>query len=317
MIGTQTDESDESGRSRRSVGASALVLLGILGALLVLAGAAGATGALSDDSYGIDADHGLADNETIAEYESTGHATARDVQGLDATISYADDKSAVDRDGVRPVDSAHEYVRIEYREDISRTLRIWIPAEYSTPYERDNVEALESDHVATYSSARSGEYLQIEIDVDGETDVVLPVHKHSAFTYSIIQGYEERLAAITGSDKEWQYVDGDELAAEHSVELDVDDPESIVVQHDATPGETEESWVATPRDADGSTDGVYYYVDEERSTAYVVSQGEERAVRFMGEEAGIRERAEGHVNDARQIPDRIRDRLEDGLTDLF
>jgi hypothetical protein len=267
-----------------------------------------------EEAYTVDDEHELADTTAVAEYEERGSVSG-EIEGLDATLSVAKDKEAVDRDGVRPLDVGHDYIRLEYREDIARTLRIWIPASYTTPYVRDGVSAIGSDHTASYQPVRDGQYLQVVIEVDGSTDVVLPIHKHSSATYSVLGKYEERFNKLTGADREWRYLETRRLEEEHAVEVPVENPEDVVVHYDATPNEPEETWVNAPR---GDGDEVYWYApDSENGTVYVVSRADEApSVRIM-QGGGWREEVEGHINDARQIPDRLREGLESPLESLF
>lgn len=265
--------------------------------------------------FKVDDGHGL-DAEAVATYESSGYATG-EVEDLDATVEIAERKELVERSGPRPLDVAHSYVRIDYREDISRTLRIWIPAEAITPYVRDSVGAVGDDEIeADYQPARDGRYFQIVVSVDGPTDVVLPIHKHSEATYSVIERYEERVDAVTGADREWEYLDREGLEREHAVAVEVEDVDDVVIHHDATPNEPEETWVNTPR---GDGDGPYWYApdSEEDEVLYVVTRGGDAPdVRVM-QGGGVRQEVEGHVNDARQIPDRIRDGVRNPEEWLF
>lgn len=298
-----------------------ILLLGVAVVGLSLSMGVGAAAEDTDpgsDVYDIDADHGLDDADAIAEYEASGVASG-EVDGLDATLSISERKGGVGIDGYqRPADALHDFVEIEYREDISRTLRIWIPEAYVTPYTRESVRAVESDHVGTYLPSREGEYLQIVVHVDGAESVVLPTHKHSELTYSVIRSYEDRVESVTGGDREWQYLDRDELEQEHAVEVEVEDVDDVVVQHDGLIERPEERWITTPRSAEGP-EGVYWYAPEsgDGETLYVVTKGDDAPdVRVM-EGGGIRERAKGEANDARHIVDRVRKGAEDPLEWLF
>lgn len=288
-------------------------LLGVVLAVALLAGVA-AVGA-ADGIYKVDADHELAEPEAIDDYHADEYV-AGEISGIDASIEISERKADVDRGGVLPVDAGHSFIRVEYREDIARTLRIWVPEEYATPYTREGVASLDGEHTADYQPVRDGEYMQVVIHVDGPTDVVLPIHKHSSATYDVINSYEERLEELTGGDREWVYVDREGLEREHAVALDVEDVDDVVIQYDATPDEPEETWVNMPR---GDGDGAYWYSpdSEDGEVVYVVTRGGDAPdVRYM-EGGGVREEAEGHVNDALQIPDRVLDRVENPLEGLI
>lgn len=296
-------------------GTVATVLLAGLLLAVVGAGAAAAE-ETSGDVYAVDDDHGLTENESVAEFRRIGQVT-EEIEGLDGWVAVSEKKGTMEGagDGVRPLDSMHDFVGIQYDEDISRTLRVWIPADYVTPYTREGVEAINSEHTASYQPVRGGEYLQIVVHVDEPATVVLPIHWHSEVTYGVISTYEERLAAVTGGQKEWRYLDSSGLEREVPVAVEVESTEDVVVQYDDTPEEPEETWINAPR---GDGDEVFWYApdSEDGSTIYVVSRTETApSVRIM-DRGGAREKSEGWINDARQIPDRIRGGLSDPLETL-
>lgn len=299
---------------KRTIATAVLVIL-VLVDISVVGVVAAADGG-SGDVYAVDDEHGLTANSSVAEYRSNGIATA-ELEDLDGYVEVSKDKDKMeDVGGLRPLDSVHNFVGIKYEEDISRTLRIWIPSEYVTPYTREGVEAVGSDHTADYQPVRGGKYLQIVVRVDEPGKVVLPIHWHSEVTYGVISTYEDRIAKATGSDKEWQYLDSSSLDRERPVAIDVESAEDVAVQYDDTPEAPEETWVNAPR-GDGET--VFWYAPDSEGgeTVYVVSRTETSPdVRVM-DGGGVKEESTGWINNARRIPDRIRDGLSNPLEGLF
>lgn len=292
-----------------------ILAVGLAVALLATGGAIAAEGA---DLYEVDASHGLAMDASISDFRSDGIATG-DVDDLDASLTIAEKKRNVGRsDVVVPLDTTTDFLRVEYREDIDRTLRIWIPSEYMTPYVRESVDAVGSDHVATVEPAR-GDYLQVVVRVTEPGTVVIPLEKDKAASYSILGSYRDRAESVTGEETEWQYLDRDELADEHTTKIEVENTDTVLLQYDVRPDDPQETWVNVPEGKAARNDGVYYYTPESQNgTVYLVTQGETPPGVRLKQNAGPRDRVTGAVRDARENVNRIVDRLNgDGDDDIL
>lgn len=295
---------------------AAIVLVAVLVVATAPIGtAAAAAGNGESTQTQIDADHRLVENSSVSTFRAEGVVTA-ELDQVDGAITIAETKADV---GLGPTEAltssnvGNDFVRIQYREDISRTLRIWIPAEYASPYERRGVESVSSDHVADLDAVRERTYLQIIVYVDGPADIVIPVGQVAG----PVEGYvsqrmgaiETLLAGYLGSDEDWTYVDG--LSGDdRTVDLEVN-PETAIVQFDEvdqTGEDPDPRWINVPEgDVRGAP--VYYHVDRGNESMYlVINSDEEIDIRYKPESSIIDE-ARGAIADARAAAEAVPERL--------
>lgn len=270
-------------------------------------------GLVTAETTTIDADHGLDSNESVHEWETEGYASGS-ADRYDLELTVAEDRQDV---GLQPsmVGSAtNDYLRIQYNEDIERTLRIWIPREYVTPYTRDSVRAVDhTDVSATYRPIEGAEYLQITIKADEEMDVVLPLDKSAQISYGVLERVDKRTEQITGESfrgdaEDWQRIDEDDLADEASIKVS-EHPDDTLVQVDARPQSSDPLWTNAPSGND-EIHGISTTVKED-------SEGEKHlhVVSTTGSPPDVRVKHNysrtdywaGEARSARLIPDRIGD----------
>lgn len=297
----------------------------VLVLILVVSLPAMATPTLADTDRSvvtIDNNHGLADDATISQYHSAGHAQT-DLSQLDATLTVATDRDDVGlEDEMLPSNLRNDFVRIEYREDFTRTLRIHLPREYWVPYSMVDVESASSDHVARYEPVRGGEYLEIVVHVDEPADIVLPVQKDSSASYRAVERLDRNIERATGSSAfsgdEWTYIRGDEFANATMYELeDVENSEDAVVQYDSYKDDPDETWLNAPRGEDSDV-GMHVMTRESlgnESVFLVATADDPPDVRYKPE-GTMRDRSSGWINDALEIPKRMKDGI-DGIGDIL
>ena len=274
------------------------------------------------DVVTIDTEHGLADDATLEDYRSDGVATGS-VDALNADLTIATDKAGVGvDDAILPSDLRNDFLRIEYREDFDRTLRIHIPREYisgigleGSPYSQAGVESVTTDHHADLEPVRGGEYLEVVVHVDEPSDIVLPIQRDSATSYRAVEWADSRIEMITGytvfSGDEWKHIDGSEISENRTLELE-GDPDNMVVQYDAHKEDPDETWINAPRGEDDSV-GVHVITtsDGSNETAHLVATTDDPPDVRYKPEATPSDEATGWYNDAREIPKRIQDMFGD------
>ena len=312
--------------NQRQIGVAVAVtglLIGTLGGLVGLqaVGMAAAEETQSADDIevlAIDDNHDLDDVEAVSTYDSEGVADA-ELSQLDGELTMATSKSDVGVDDeLTPTDARNNFLRIEYDEEFERTLRIHVPRDYQTPYTQSHVGSVTSNHTAEFSPVRGGEYLEVVVDVEEESDIVLPLQKDSSISYRAVEWADTRVEVVTGvsmfgSGDEWRYLDGEELAEDAAYELE-GHPDDVAVQYDAERSDPDETWLNAPKGEDDD-EGVYWFIREEsgEETAYVVATEDESPnVRFKSDATTV-DHWYGEARDAMQIPDRITDILDDGL----
>lgn len=281
------------------------VILGVAGVLLA---AAAAGPAAAGDVTDIGATHPVADNTSIDTYDREGYVEG-DLTRYQMSVAVAEDGSDVGLPESIARDTRNDYVRIQYNESHARTVRILLPRAYMTPYTMETVDAMNTDHVASYNPARDGDYLAITIHFDGEADVVLPLQKDSSASYSIVEYADDRIKQVTGFSPlgrsgEWSYIDGEDVAEEPSYALNNTD--GALIQYDAKPDKTEEVWINAPR-GETEKDDVYYFERESDNQIYIVSATDREPDVRVKHEYRRTDRWRGDANEVGLVADRIRD----------
>lgn len=290
-----------------------LVSLLLVGGLVGLSNTVAAQDGSETDGNltAIDANHPLDSESAFERWDDDGYASG-EVPELDMRLSVAEKRSDLDRSETLLEHRGSDYLRIEYREDIERDLRILIPKEYATPYTREGVESINGRHTADFSPARDGEYMEVVVHVDGPQDIVLPLDRKAQLSYRIVGSVSERIDAVTGysplGSEGWTYVERGDLSSEGSVAV-MKAPEDPLVQYDATPEKASERWINAPR-GDSDAGGINWYIrenDEGEEMLYVVSTTDDPPAVRVKDEATMVDRVMGWINGALDIPSNLPD----------
>lgn len=212
--------------------------------------------ASAEKVYTVDESTGLDDSDSIATY-ADGEAVAADVQGLEMTVTVADDRRDA---GVNAYTSGvmHTYFRVEYREGVDRTVRFYVPSEYFQPRLKEDLQATNDDAVAMLEPVAGGEYTAVTIQFRGQTDATFAVNdafgaylSTSDDAYGTIEnvtGYQMPRLGAQGHEQ-WQYPPEGALVGENATYHIPTDPEQndsmdMTIQYDNTPDSEEASWHA-------------------------------------------------------------------------
>lgn len=285
----------------------------LLVALVTVALGAGVAIVAADDVTDIGTDHTLATDEAMSEWETHGYAEGESHR-YQLDLAVAERRADVGAEDALATNIRNHFLRINYQEDYDRTLRILIPRDVITPYRAEEVDSLTSAHSASLQPARNGDYLAVTVDVDGEADIVLPLNRDHAVSYRLVERFDSRMEQLTGfspldREEEWQYIDGVDLADNSTMELNhsFDD---VVIQFDATPDESHESWINMP---EGQTAGAPLYAlqrDGDDTVTIVTTTDDPPDVRYRTDST-VPAKVRGWATEARQIPGEIYDRIKD------
>jgi hypothetical protein len=283
-----------------------------LAALLVLSLVAGVPLAAADEVVAVDADHALAEESTIEAYADSGVATA-DIEGMDMSVTVAQDSKQAGLDGFH-VDSTKTYLQVQYREERSRTVRIYVPDDYITPRPKRGLQAETSRQTATLSPVEGGNYTAVELTLDEPTNATFAISKTSGAVFSVrsrTRGFLGRTFGVSlpsfGGDN-WQHVDTAALAGENTTAAINHDNQNMTLQYDADPAAGSESWLAVPECDDGTSASVCQFEKEGiDNRTYLLSTAEDPpAVRYQeGEDPMANSRSA--VEDIKRVPSRIMD----------
>jgi len=269
----------------------------------------------------VDAGHGLTDRAAIDRYEDREVATtALTVPDLRLTVAESHDD--VGLEGYR-MDMDKRYLRIQYNETLSKTIRVFIPAEYWYPVTSEGQQGINADVAADFEPTTSGRYTAVTVQFDGQTDAVWAIPKAASFVFwgrsqsrKVIENRTGFEPPTLGANGTWRYVPDGQLDGEASYPINVTDG-SLTIQYDsAREGPAgDPTWLAVP-ECDGGPAPVCQYekagIDDR---VFILSTTTDPPpVRFK---RGTDLRASGSsiINDLRLIPDRIMGDLS-GLFDV-
>lgn len=286
---------------------------GAVVALLVLVATVSGAVAQTDpaDVYQVDADHGLASPDAVDRYDREGVAST-ELSQLDMRITVADDHDDVGLDGWLALDFTQQYLRLEYREEIPRTIRIYIPSEYFQPRVKRNLDALEGDVEADLEATGDQRYTAIVVRFEGPTDAVFPIKKAAGWVF---RGRFEAESAVEnetgwslpsfGSDTQWQYVPDSAFAGNSTYTIPVEG-ENVTMQYDTARSTTETVWIPVPECKDVRDQDVCRFSREENEVTLLSTLEDPPTVRYKNERDSIAD-VDAWVNDLLEAPSRIGD----------
>jgi len=272
--------------------------------ILVVAAVAPASMAVAQESvYEADTDHELATDGAIAEFHNESVATG-DVQGLNMSLTVADDAEAVGLNDWITRSTGRVFLRVDYNEELSRTVRFYIPREYVSPQIKQGLSAMDGDLTADLAPTQDRNYTAVTITVDGPTEAVFPI---SAARGSIATGRStigEIVHNVTGfsppsltdDGAEWHYVSPGEL---DDNQTDSIPSNATTIQYNTNTGtDAEANWVPVP-DCDGGTDTVCTYTKADHpDRVYLLStSGDPPRLRYR-EGSSVQGQLGTAVNDA-------------------
>lgn len=229
---------------------------------------------LAADRYEADTNHELATTAAINKYQETGSVSG-DVVGLNTTLTVGDDAADVGLEGWKYLSSGREFLRIDYNEEIPRTVRFYLPAEYVEPQLKTDLEALNGDLTASLEPTHNRTYTAVTVTLDGPTDVVFPISEvrgdiasgRSWASDLVSNATGVDLPSITSGGAEWTVIDSESLAQNETTPIPANEP---TIQYDADPS-TAEQWVPV-QECDGSDRAVCSFTKTgENNTTYLLS----------------------------------------------
>lgn len=297
-------------RDHRTVVAATFFALLIVSCVAMVGVVAG-DGALVD----LDEDTALTDEETYATFSNDGVVTV-DVGRPALSITLAKEHEDADLDGFHN-DYAHEYMRIEYREEIDREIRFYVPAPYWGPYYDQRVESVAGDDVtARFAPVNGGSYTAVTLQFDGKTDAVFKVSQMKGSTWSFWSSQDDKLGDATGfksgiaGEDQWNYAGAGDWSEDGTLRIEnVSDEKRVSIQYDSDVSGDREVWLEVPRGESERT-SVYWFerddTNDNSTTIIVVSKDDEPPAVRVKKDATARDGIGSILNDWKQIPDRAR-----------
>lgn len=279
-------------------------------ALVITLSATGAAAATAD-TWTVDTDHDLTRDSAIQRYEDTGKASAN-LNQFDARLSVASTHDALNVSGVH-ADTTQTFVQLQYSESIDRTIRIYIPDDYFSPYRDTSVAALEDDSTtASLTPVQSRNYTALEVTVTEPGTYTFAVNDIRGGLSAGREAGRELVRNSTGwtvpslgGSGQWQYINPSNLTGSNVATINVTSGETAVIQYNA--GESDsENWLTVP-DCDGSDVAVCYYTQSGDNDTVFVRSGvsDPPEVRYKTNGGGLMESVNAAVRGAQQAVDDI------------
>lgn len=278
-----------------------------LALLLVTAGVVGT--AVGQTRTTIDSDHALTSDEKQSAFVESGSASA-DITAPNMTVTVASEHETCGIDGFNS-DIRNDYLCIDYAEDVDRTIRIHIPAEYWTPYLRQSVDPVAGDATAAYEPVNDASATAVTVTLDESGTYAWPVTKETSFFAERKKSVLDRVSNVTGvgvpSSDEWQYIDAAQLGGNESayVLTAPNGTDAVVLEYKTDAGE----WAAVPDESQDYAP-VYYEtktgVDER---VYVFATVENPPEVRYKTEAGSADQFGSALREISQVPTRLEDIL--------
>jgi len=293
--------------------ATALTLI-----LLLLTAPLTAIGLASADNHvvKVDADHDLTTQASIDDFE-TNDETSTTLSYPQATITIGKTADSVDLDGHLVHQYSHEYIRIEYDEDVPRTFRFYVPNDYAAPYSDNDVDIINKDDPnaeVEYSTAENGKYLAVTVTVRGQTDIVVPVDEKTGWSIGFWESKSDTVENATDVvSGEWERVDASKLSGTNATaRVDTTGMDNPVFQYQVG----EDQWTALPNEPTNNAPVYQFQKEGVENTVFIVSTvSDAPAVRYQ--DGGTGGTAKNVARDIGNVVDRITNDINDVLGGIF
>jgi len=285
--------------TRRRLLLAALLVLGLLAGTAALALSA-STADAAPTRLELDGEQPLATDDGVATYEAEG-VVSREFSRVAMTGTIADDHADAGLDGVY-ADAGRTYVCLDYQEDLSRTLRLYLPGAYLTPRAADLSPVGGGGPTATLTPIDNGTRTALEVTLTGSGR-----HCYAAGAaqgaYSGSKSWVKRvignwtgvsLPSLSGGpDAEWSYVNASVFENDSTYAV----PEDAAVQYDRDPRPDELAWVSVSGCSEGDDQTVCQLTLENET---MLKTTEPRDVRYRQTPTGPIETLSSGVDDAIQ-----------------
>lgn len=263
----------------------------------------------------IDQDNALATDEAIRTFESEGVVT-RNVGALNLSVTVAQSHDDVDVVGPH-TDVNNVWLRLDYDEEIERTIRLYLPGDYFKPRVNTNLRSMDGSVTASLTPVEGADgWTAVELHVEGPTDATFAVSKEAGAVFdarSFVRDAVNNTTGVSlpaiGATSDWQYISARRLAGNETVRIEDTRRSGLTLQYDD--GDvTGEAWLPVPDCEDPSTQRVCYYEDG-NATVVLAATEDPPQVRYK-RGTDFKSTLGGAWNDLVRVPDRISDLL-DGL----
>lgn len=276
-------------------------------------------GTAQENLTAVDEDNPLAAPDAGTTYDNES-VVGGSVPGYDMQLTVAESHEDVGLEGIEYTsasDSMRHYLRVDYDEDIERTIRFYVDREVWYPHYHE-LDAENADVTATLEPVGDSEYTAVELTLEGQTDAVFQVPKAvSGYYYARDTGRSwlenktgYKIPSIFGGGAQWERVNHDDLAnGNESVAIGTNESDPMI-QYDA--GNDSERWVPVPScDSSRGDDAPVCTYDrpEDPDHVYVLSDGENPPPVRYKHGTDLLSQARAGINELLETPDRIMEQI--------
>lgn len=250
-----------------------LVLVGPIGAVSFTGVAAG-----GPSIYAVDTDHGLDSADAVKTYETEGVVTGG-VAHLDMTVTVADKAEDVGLSEWATSSSGRTFVRLDYREDLERTIRIKFPADYFRPRLKASLADMNDTTTASVEPSNGRNYTSMEVHFEESSSVVfaLPtsrgvvagIRSEAKSVWEESTGIE--LPSFGSGGAEWKMVDSTAFEGNQTTRA-IQHDDTLNIQYDAAADSYEkERWVKVRKCSETDASVCRFKRDGQANTTYLLS----------------------------------------------
>ncbi|QZP37076.1 hypothetical protein [Halobaculum magnesiiphilum] len=252
----------------------------------MLTPAAVATAAAQSSVYEADTDHALTSSAAKDRYDAEGQVTG-DVYGLNMTLTVADDAGDVGLSDLATRSTGRVFLRVDYNEEISRTVRFYLPAAYVSPQLKEDLESIDGVATADLVPTDERDYTSVTISFDGETSAVFAISVSRGAIADGKSGISDIVGNTTGIDlpsfstagAEWHYYSSDELDDNETDYIHTEN--ATTIQYNAAVGGEDAEWVPVAAcDGDDAPVCTYSKADHPNRTYLLATGSEPPEVRY-------------------------------------
>lgn len=245
--------------------------------------------AASGGVYDLDTGHELATNESVRTFDEEGVVTG-EAHRLNMSLTIADEAPAVGLSRWKHTSYSRVFLRIDYNEEIKRTIRVYVPREYFRPRLKTGHEPLTGSATADFEPAQNRTYTAVTVSVDGPTTAVYPVSTargaiaegRSGLSDLVENATGIKLPSITSGGQEWNHIPATELSGGNATyRLPTNETtSSITIQYDADASSNDTRYIAV-RPCSESEQPVCTYQPYGKNGTFLLSRpNESQAVRW-------------------------------------